>query len=63
MLKANNEMAKIVSAGSIDDEATNRAACDVLEGAKEAFTRRARISDDAHVLVLAVSLRSRVSAA
>lgn len=43
VLKANNEMAKIVSAGSIDDGPTNTAACNVLEGATAAFTRRARI--------------------
>lgn len=43
VLKANNEMAKIVSAGSIDDGSTRMAACDVLEGATAAFVRRARI--------------------
>lgn len=43
VLKSTNERGMIVSRGSIDDPATREAACNILEGAKEAFLRRARI--------------------
>ncbi|MDM0025731.1 AAA family ATPase [Variovorax saccharolyticus] len=43
VLKSNAEHSKIVARGSIDDDAARDAACNVLEGAKEAFTRRAKI--------------------
>jgi predicted ATPase len=42
VLKGNNERAKIVSRGSIDDPKTRDFACAILEGAKEAFRQRAR---------------------
>ncbi|MDC7694245.1 AAA family ATPase [Asticcacaulis sp. DXS10W] len=42
-LKATNERAAIMSRGSIDDTGTRDLACAVLEGAREAFTRRAKI--------------------
>ena len=43
MLKGTNEGSKIVARGSIDDAATCTTACNVLEGAREAFQRRAKI--------------------
>jgi len=43
VLKSNNEKGKIVSRGSIDDQDTRKAACNILEGAEEAFVRRAKI--------------------
>jgi ABC-type lipoprotein export system ATPase subunit len=43
VMKANNDHADIVSRGSIDRPATRDAACAILEGAKEAFTRRSKM--------------------
>ncbi|MCI2808874.1 MULTISPECIES: TrlF family AAA-like ATPase [Alcaligenaceae] len=43
VLKANNDRAEIVSRGSIDRSETRDAACAILEGAKEAFMRRAKM--------------------
>jgi len=43
VLKSTSEKGVITSRGSIDDPATREAACSILEGAKEAFQRRARI--------------------
>lgn len=43
VLKSTAERGMIVSRGSIDDPATREAACNILEGAREAFERRARI--------------------
>lgn len=43
VLKATSERAKIVSRGSIDEPQTRDAACSILEGAREAFTRRGRV--------------------
>ncbi|REG15002.1 TrlF family AAA-like ATPase [Roseateles depolymerans] len=43
VMKAANERGEIVARGSIDDEATRKAACAILEGAREAFLRRAKI--------------------
>jgi AAA domain, putative AbiEii toxin, Type IV TA system len=43
VLKGTNEGSKIVARGSIDDAATCTTACNVLEGAREAFQRRAKI--------------------
>jgi hypothetical protein len=43
VLKANSERSKIVSRGSIDDIATRKAACAVLEGSEEAFRLRAKV--------------------
>lgn len=43
VMKANNDHAEIVSRGSIDRPETRDAACAILEGAKEAFTRRAKM--------------------
>lgn len=43
VMKANNDRAEIVSRGSIDRPETRDAACAILEGAKEAFTRRAKM--------------------
>ncbi len=43
VLKSTNERGSVVCSGSIDDPTTRDAACAVLEGAKEAFQRRARI--------------------
>ena len=42
VLRGSNERALISSRGSIDDPATQEAACAILEGSKEAFQRRAR---------------------
>ena len=43
VLKSTAERGTIVSRGSIDDAATREAACNILEGAREAFEWRARI--------------------
>ncbi len=43
VLKSTAEKASIVSRGSIDDETTRETACNILEGAREAFERRAKI--------------------
>ncbi len=43
VLKSTAERGMIVSRGSIDDADTREAACNILEGAREAFERRARI--------------------
>jgi hypothetical protein len=42
-LKSTSEKSSIVARGSIDDPATKKIACQVLEGAEEAFKRRAQI--------------------
>jgi ABC-type lipoprotein export system ATPase subunit len=43
ILKSTNDKCSIVSNGSIDHETTRDIACNILEGAKEAFQRRAKI--------------------
>lgn len=43
VMKANNDRGEIVARGSIDHEVTRDAACSILEGAREAFTRRAKM--------------------
>jgi ABC-type lipoprotein export system ATPase subunit len=43
VLKSTSERARIMARGSIDDPATRNAACDILEGAREAFKTRAKI--------------------
>jgi ABC-type cobalamin/Fe3+-siderophores transport system ATPase subunit len=43
VMKSTNEKSAIVGRGSIDDMSTKELACNILEGAKEAFQRRARI--------------------
>jgi ABC-type cobalamin/Fe3+-siderophores transport system ATPase subunit len=43
VMKAIHDSGEIVSRGSIDNHATREAACAILEGAKEAFLRRARM--------------------
>jgi DNA repair ATPase RecN len=43
VLKAVNDRGGIVARGSIDHPATRDAACSILEGAREAFLRRARM--------------------
>lgn len=43
VLKSTNESGRVINRGSIDDPGTRDAACAVLEGAKEAFRRRASI--------------------
>ena len=43
VLKTNRDRSQIVARGSIDDPTARDAACKILEGAKEAFSRRARI--------------------
>ncbi len=43
VLKSSSEYAKIIARGSIDNIETKDAACNILEGAKEAFLRRAKI--------------------
>ena len=42
VLKSSNESGRIVARGSIDDPVTRDGACNILEGAREAFLRRAR---------------------
>lgn len=43
VMKALNDKGEIVSRGSIDDAETRDLACSILEGAREAFTRRAKM--------------------
>ncbi|MNW21915.1 hypothetical protein D3C71_2231020 [compost metagenome] len=43
VLKSTSEKSMIVARGSIDDERARVAACKILEGAREAFLRRAKI--------------------
>lgn len=43
VLKATSNQATITTRGSIDEPDTRAAACDILEGSREAFERRARI--------------------
>jgi ABC-type lipoprotein export system ATPase subunit len=43
VFKSNNDHSKIVARGSIDDADARDASCKILEGAREAFTRRAKI--------------------
>jgi ABC-type bacteriocin/lantibiotic exporter with double-glycine peptidase domain len=43
VLKARDDMGRIVSRGSIDHPETQQYACDILEGSVEAFRRRAAI--------------------
>ncbi|VVN20143.1 hypothetical protein PS683_04321 [Pseudomonas fluorescens] len=43
ILKSTSERSVIVARGSIDDEESRVAACKILEGAREAFLRRAKI--------------------
>ncbi len=43
VLKSTSERARITARGSIDDPATRDAACNILEGSKEAFNTRAKI--------------------
>jgi len=43
VFKSNSDHSKIVARGSIDDAGARDAACKILEGAREAFTRRAKI--------------------
>lgn len=43
VFKSNSDHSKIVARGSIDDSGARDAACKILEGAREAFTRRAKI--------------------
>jgi ABC-type cobalamin/Fe3+-siderophores transport system ATPase subunit len=43
ILKSTNDKSMIVSRGSIDETQTKDIACNILEGAKEAFQRRAKI--------------------
>jgi hypothetical protein len=43
VMKAKNDRGEIVARGSIDNAETRDAACDILEGAKEAFLRRGKM--------------------
>jgi translation initiation factor RLI1 len=43
VLKSTSERAQIIARGSIDDPTTRDAACNILEGSKEAFNTRAKI--------------------
>lgn len=43
VLKSTNDKSSVVARGSIDDASTRDTVCNVLEGAKEAFQRRAKI--------------------
>lgn len=43
VMKAMNDRGEIVTRGSIDNRETRDAACAILEGAKEAFLRRAKM--------------------
>lgn len=43
VFKSNSECSKIIARGSIDDATARDASCKILEGAREAFTRRAKI--------------------
>lgn len=43
VMKAMNDCGEIVARGSIDHPPTKEAACAILEGAREAFLRRAKM--------------------
>jgi hypothetical protein len=43
VMKAMSDRGEIVARGSIDHTATRDAACAILEGAREAFLRRAKM--------------------
>ncbi len=43
VMKSYSDRGQITARGSIDDSATRKAACSILEGAREAFIRRAKI--------------------
>ena len=43
VLKSTSEKASIIHRGSIDDQGTRDAACEILEGAQEAFRLRAKL--------------------
>lgn len=43
VLRATSDKSTVVSRGSIDDPATREATCNILEGARSAFARRAKI--------------------
>ena len=43
VLKSTSERAQITARGSIDDATTRDAACNILEGSKEAFNTRAKV--------------------
>jgi hypothetical protein len=43
VMKAHNDRCEIVTRGSIDNPETRHSACAILEGAMEAFTRRAKM--------------------
>jgi len=43
VLKSTSDKSRVVSRGSIDDPVARESACKILEGAREAFTRRAKI--------------------
>ena len=42
-LKSTSDKSSVVARGSIDDSETKKVTCRILEGAEEAFRRRARI--------------------
>lgn len=42
VLKSGNDRGQVVARGSIDETSTRDEACNILEGAKEAFRRRAQ---------------------
>lgn len=43
VLKSTSDKSTVISRGSIDDSIARESACKILEGAREAFTRRAKI--------------------
>jgi hypothetical protein len=43
VMKAKSDRGEIIARGSIDNPETRDAACNILEGAKEAFLRRAKM--------------------
>jgi ABC-type glutathione transport system ATPase component len=43
VLKSGNDKGQVVARGAIDEQDTRKEACKILEGAKEAFQRRAKI--------------------
>jgi hypothetical protein len=43
VMKAKNDRGEVVARGSIDHPTTRDAACSILEGAREAFVRRAKM--------------------
>lgn len=43
VLRSTSDKSSVVSRGSIDERATREFVCDILEGAREAFRRRARV--------------------